>query len=174
MSRFIALLAAFGLIAAALPVQAAKPVPKPAPAVTFDARDPASLVALLATLAAKGEIASTADDAVFLRVTTPAYGFGAQYAGCDPQHRACKALAFTTQSDKGAPTLAQLNSFNQTSITCRAWQDRAGKPHVMYAALVFAHDSRETMTAHLGAWQGCLATFGEFLADPVAYLASAP
>jgi hypothetical protein len=140
----------------------------------FDASDPAGLIALLAELQAKAETTRSADDSVFLRVTTPAYAFGIQYAGCDARRRACKALAFSTQSDQHTVTLAQINDFNQTSIVCRAFQDRQGKPHVMYATLVSAQDSREAMQAHLGAWQGCLQTFGDFLADPDAFLAGAP
>ncbi|WP_411287694.1 hypothetical protein [Phenylobacterium sp.] len=161
--------------------QAPKPAAKAAPPVRpaasagpFDAQDPMSLIALLASLDAQATISGKAEDAVNLKVTTPAYAFGAQYAGCDAQGRKCKAVAFSTLSTSRTATLAQLNGFNQSSITCRVWQDRQGKPHVMYSALVQPQDSREAMRGHLGAWQGCLATFGDFLADPNAYLASAP
>lgn len=159
--------------AAKAPATKTAPKPKP-PATPFDARDPAGLIALLATVDAKGEIQRTEADAVFMRVTTPAYAFGAQYAGCDQRGRACKALAFSTSSETRRATLAQINAFNQTSLTCRVFQDRSGKPHVMYAGLVSGQDSREEVKTHLGAWQGCLANFGDFLADPNAYLASAP
>lgn len=151
-------------IAAARPVASASP---------FDARDPASLIALLATLDAKAQVAGKAEDTVDLKVTTPAYGFAVQYAGCGAQGRACKAVLFTAASER-APTLAQINAFNQTSLTCRAFQDRAGKPHLLYSALVSSTDSRDEMRAHLSAWQGCLGEFGAFVADPVSYLADAP
>lgn len=154
---------------------AAKAAPaRPAPPAAFDARDPKALVGLLGQVGAKAEIAQTEEDAVFLKVTTPAYGFSAQYAGCDRQGRTCKAVAFSTVSEARAPTLAQLNGFTQTSLTCRVWLDKAGKAHAMYTALVSAADSRAEMETHLGAWQGCLAEFGAFLKDPTAYLAEAP
>ncbi len=140
----------------------------------FNVQEPRDLIVLLDALGAKATIAERAADTVLLRVETSAYGFSALFAGCDVRGRACRAVAFSTQSEQRAPTLAQLNAFTQTSLTCRVWQDKAGKAHVMYAALISAADSRSEMETHLGAWQGCLAEFGDFLKNPAAYLASAP
>lgn len=154
---------------------AAKPVPAAAPKpASFNARDPASLVALLGEMGAKGEISGSEDDSVFIRVTTPTYGFSVQFAGCDKTRRACKAVLFSAPATKGSATLMQLNRFNQTAIACRGYQDQAGQLRALYDALLFDRDGREEMTGHLGAWQGCLAAFGEFLDDPNGYLASAP
>ena len=174
--------AALLLIATGLTAAAPKPAPKavkPSPpkaaaAGPFDAGNPASLIALLSTLGAHGEIVSHQDDGVALKVTNPAYGFSVQFAGCNAQGRACKALAFSGVSDSRAASLAQINGFNQTSINCHAYQDSAGKPHAWYSALVFASTTRQDMTMHISAWQGCWASFGDFLKDPAAYLASAP
>lgn len=164
--------------APAKPVSAptAKTAPRTAAGTgqVFDARDPASLIALLGTLGAKAEITTSADDAVFLKVLTPNYGFNVQYAGCNASKRACKAIAFSAPSDRRGPTLQQVNRFNQTAIACRAYQDQAGALHAVYDALIFSADSRDEMTSHLGAWQGCLAAFGEFMDDPAGYLATAP
>ena len=140
----------------------------------FDARDPASLIAFLGTLDAKGQITETSGDGVDLSVTTPAFSFGAHYAGCDERAKACKGLAFTALSEQKRATLAQLNGFNQSSMTCRVFMDSAGKSHVMYSTLVSVQDTREEMRTHLSAWQGCMASFGDFLRDPNAYLAAAP
>lgn len=170
-----ALLAAMAAPAAAqAPKPAAKAAPKPAAASAFDARDPAGLISVLAEMEAKAVVARTTEDAVFLNVTTPAFGFGVQFAGCNAQGKACQAMAFSTAAEKKSATLAQLNSFNQTSINCRTFQDRGGKPHVSYSALLSARDNRDEMKMHVGAWQGCLATFGEFLNDPIGFLAKAP
>jgi len=173
--------AAFGFAAeAATP---AKPAPRPAAAKpaaakpaagAFDARDPASLIDLLSTMGAKGEIVRTNESDVFMKVSTPGFAFTAQYVDCDAKGRACGGVAFSTFSEQGRSTLAQLNAFNQTSISCRVFDDQAGKPHVMYSALVSRTDTREEMRNHLGVWQGCLSTFGLFLSDPIGYLASAP
>jgi hypothetical protein len=123
---------------------------------------------------AKGEIVARQDDGVALKITNPAYGFSAQFAGCDAQGRNCKALAFSGVSDQRTATLVQINAFNQTSINCHAYQDGAGKPHAWYSTLVFASTTRDDMVGHLGAWQGCWASFGDFLKNPAAFLASAP
>jgi hypothetical protein len=186
-ATFAAVLAVCATASAALaaPKPAAKPpAHKPAAATPgkpaapasgpFDARNPASLMALLASMGAQGEITTRQDDVVALKVSNPAYSFAAQYAGCDSQGRACKAVAFSGVSDARTATLAQINAFNQTSINCHAYQDNAGKPHAWYAALVFASTTREDMITHIGAWQGCWSSFGAFLKDPAAYLASAP
>jgi hypothetical protein len=157
--------------AAVKPATAAKPA---APKAAFDARDPQALVGLLQEMGATGEIAGGEADAVFLKVTTPNYGFNVQFAGCDETRKACKAVVFSAPATKGAASLIQLNRFNQTAVVCRAVQDQSGQQRAVYDALLFARDGREEMTAHLGAWQGCLAAFGEFLDDPNAYLASAP
>jgi hypothetical protein len=161
--------------AASAPAAAKAAPAKPAvPAGPFDARNPADLLALLAAMGAQGQVASRQDDAVALKISNPAYSFSVQYAGCDGQGRACKALAFSGVSDARTATLPQINGFNQTSINCHAYQDNMGKPHAWYSALVFASTTREDMVTHIGAWQGCWASFGEFLKNPTAYLAAAP
>lgn len=162
--------------AAAAPAQKASPGQKApaAPAGPFDARNPADLVALLASMGAQSEISGRQEDVVALKISNPAYSFSAQFAGCDSQGRACKALAFSGVSEARTATLPQINGFNQTSINCHAFQDNRGKPHAWYSALLFASTTREDMVTHIGAWQGCWASFGEFLKNPTAYLAVAP
>jgi hypothetical protein len=188
LATLAAVLAVWATAAAALaaaPKAAVQPAHKPAaaapkapaPAVAagpFDSRNPANLIALLASMGAQGAVTTHQDDVVALKITNPGYSFAAQYAGCDSQGRACKALAFSGVSDARTATLAQINSFNQTSINCHAYQDNAGKPHAWYSTLVFPSTTREDMVTHIGAWQGCWASFGAFLKDPTAYLAAAP
>lgn len=147
---------------------------KAAPAGPFDARDPASLIDLLASVDAKAVTDRREGDGVLLKVTSPAGGFTAQFAGCSPQGRACSAVQFEAVAERSSPTLAQLNGFNQSSLTCRLTQDRAGKPHVLYSTLLFAGDTRQEMLTQVAAWRACLADFGAFLKDPPGYLAIAP
>lgn len=166
-----ALIAASPALAADPP---AKPKPAAAKAASFDARDPAGLISVLGEMGAKAEVSKAAAEEVFVNVSTPGYGFGVQFAGCDAQGKGCKGLAFSTAAEKKTATLAQINGFNQTSINCRAFQDKAGKSHIAYSALLSAHDTRDEMKTHIGAWQGCVAAFGEFLTDPPGFLARAP
>jgi hypothetical protein len=161
--------------AARPPAHAHKPAPAAQPAAgPFDARDPASLVALLAGLGAKAEIARREADGVFLTVTSPTEVFSAQFAGCDAQGRNCQALLFDRQGPEGQPTLAQINAFNQTSVMCRLYQDKAGRAHVEYSALLFPRDGRAEMLMHVNAWRGCIGDFKAFLKDPAGFLANAP
>ncbi len=181
------------LVAAAILAMGAAPAPKFAPAKTtpakvatralpktatpdaaFDARDPASMVAVLASADAKAVVAGKEADSVFLTVTTNTVPFIAQFAGCDPQGRKCQAVQFDNMADKASPTLSQINAYNQTSAMCRGFQDKGGKAHVVYSTLLFNADTRERITQQLVAWRGCLAEFRDFVNDPTAYLASAP
>jgi len=153
---------------------AAKPAAKPAAEPFFDARDPAMMVPLLASAGARAEIAHREADSVFLSVTSKTVAFTTQFVGCDTQGRKCAVALFDSAAVAGSPTLAQINSYNQTSAMCRGYQDKAGKAHILYSSLLFADDSRSRDLQQLAAWRGCLAEFHDFTADPVAYLAIAP
>ena len=146
----------------------------PAPSGSFDARNPDDLIALLGGMQAQATVTDRQDDTVSLKVANPAYGFSAQFAGCDPHGRHCKALAFSGLSDQRTATLAEINRFNQTTINCHAFMDNGGKPHAWYSTLVFESTTRADMLTHIQAWQGCWATFGAFLKSPTDYLSSAP
>jgi len=155
---------------------AGKPAAKaaaPSRSAEVDARDPATLIALLATLSAEASVARREGDAVFLTVTSPTEIFSAQYAGCTPEGGDCQAVLFDRQGAEGAPTLAQLNAFNQTSVMCRLYQDKGGRPHVQYSALLLPDDGRVELMMHLNAWRGCIGDFNGFLKDPAGFLAGA-
>jgi hypothetical protein len=162
------------------------PPPKPSPAKTapakpaaaspgdFDARNPMSLVDLLNTSGGKAQIAGKQEDSVLVTVTSTAADFSMQFAGCDAHGRACKVVLFDNITDKAGPSFAQLNAFNQTSAMCRGYEDKTGRPHVIYSTLLFADDSKARMRQQFLAWTGCIGDFRTFLKDPNAYLASAP
>jgi hypothetical protein len=155
---------------------AAKPAAKaaaPSRGAGLEAGDPASQISLLASLSAEASVARREGDAVFLTVTSPTEVFSAQYAGCAPEGRDCQAVLFDRQGSEGAPTLAQLNAFNQTSVMCRLYQDKGGRPHVQYSALLFPGDGRTELMMHLNAWRGCIGDFNAFLKDPAGFLAGA-
>ncbi|WP_296597819.1 hypothetical protein [Phenylobacterium sp.] len=154
---------------------AAKAAPaKPAPAAgPYDAQNPQSLMDILGAAGAKVQTSRKEEDAVFVTVTSTAANFSLQFAGCNRQGRGCQAALYDSLLEGAAPTLGQINGFNQTSVFCRIYQDRGGKPHAIYAALLVKSDTRETALTHLAAWQGCLAEARTFVRDPAAYLAEA-
>lgn len=188
-------LRAFLIVPAALACLAAAPAPAPkapapkaptakapatkappakiAPAVPFDATNPQSMMDLLGSAGAKVQTSRREEDAVFVAVTSPAADFSMQFAGCNPQGRACRAVLLDSALAKSPATTAQINGFNQTSVMCRVYQDRAGVPHVLYSAILFRSMTRDDASTHLAAWQGCVADGRDFLRDPVAYLATA-
>ena len=111
---------------------------------------------------------------MLVSVTSVAANFTVQFANCDAQGRACKAVAFDYPDDKAGPSSAQLNAFNQTSAMCRSYEDKGGRAHVVYSTLLFADDPYEHFRTHIAAWTGCIGEFRNFLKDPNGYLASAP
>jgi hypothetical protein len=151
-------------------VAAAKPGPAGAP---YDAQNPQGMMEILGSSGAKVQTSRKEQDAIFVTVTSTAANFSLQFAGCNPQGRACQAALFDSLLDGASPTLGQINGFNQTSVFCRIYQDRSGKPHAIYAALLVRSDTRETALTHLAAWQGCIGEARDFLKDPAAYLANA-
>jgi hypothetical protein len=161
---------------AAKPSAAAKTAPKPlaAPIADFDARNPASVIALLNQGGAKATQLSKDADSVLVNVISVAANFTVLFAPCDAQGRACKALQFDYADDRPGPTFAQVNAFNQTSAMCRSYEDKAGKAHVVYSTLLFADDPYEHFRTQALAWTGCIGEFRNFLKDPNGYLASAP
>ena len=153
---------------AAKAVTAKAPAGKPGP---FDARDPASLVAFLKTTGATAEVAASRPDKVALAVTTPGGVFAAQYVDCDAKGKACKALAFTSIFERRQASLGDINAFNRTQVLCRGYLGTDGRPSVAYSTLVNLRMTTDEMRLHISAWQGCLASFGEFTRDPTGYLA---
>ncbi|MBL8552766.1 MAG: hypothetical protein JNL41_00705 [Phenylobacterium sp.] len=159
--------------APAKPAGAPKPATPPKPTGPFDAQAPQGLMGILDAAGAKVQTSRREADAVFVTVASPAASFSLQFAGCDGQGRACKAVLLDGAMARGPATTAQYNAFNQTSVMCRLYQDKAGVPHVLYSAILFRSMTRDDATLHLQAWQGCLADARDFLKDPVGYLANA-
>lgn len=180
MTRHLLLLPAALLCLAAAPAPKSAPAKAPAakaapakPAARYDAQNPQGLMDILGAAGAKVQTTRREADSVFVIVTSTAANFSLQFAGCTPQGRGCQAALFDGLLDGGAPTLSQINGFNQTSVFCRIYQDKGGKAHAIYAALLVKSDTRDTATTHLAAWQGCLGEARDFQRDPVAYLANA-
>jgi hypothetical protein len=156
---------------------AAKPAPpKPAvsPVADFDARNPASVMAVLNSGGGKASLVQKDGDTVLLDFKSLAANFTLLFAGCDAQGRACKAVQFDYADDKPGPSFAQVNAFNQTSATCRVFEDRSSRPHLIFSTLLFADDPYEHFRLQALTWTGCIGEFRNFLKDPNGYLASAP
>lgn len=155
----------------------AKPAPaKPlaSPVANFDARNPASVMAVLNSGGGKASLVQKDTDTVLLTFVSLAANFSLQFDACDAQGRACKAVEFDSIVETPGPTFAQLNAFNQTSAMCRGYEDKTGKPHIVYSTLLFADDPYEHFRTQMLAWTGCIGEFRNFLKDPNGYLASAP
>jgi hypothetical protein len=140
----------------------------------FDARNPASVMAVLNLGGGKATLVQKDTDAVLVTFASVAANFSLLFAGCDAQGRACKAVEFDSIVETPGPTFSQLNAFNQTSAMCRGYEDKAGKPHVVFSTLLFADDPYEHFRTQMLAWTGCIGEFRNFLKDPNDYLASAP
>lgn len=162
------------LAAAPAPKSPAKPSPHKPPAraaAAFDARDPQGLMTILDAAGAKSQTSQREGETVLVGVESAVAAFSMQFVGCSAG-RACKAVLFDSALE-GAPTLAQINAYNQASAACRVVQMRQGGAHVLYSALLFSSTTRQDAATHLAAWQGCLADARDFARDPVRFLAEA-
>ena len=153
--------------AAAKPAASKAAAPKSS---AFDARRPTDIIALLSGMEATTEIARKADGQVFMKVTTPGGGFGAQMVGCDEAFISCKAIALYTAFARKGVNMVQINDYNRSQLTCRGVMAPSGEPSVMYAVLLNGRQTRDEMREHIGVWQGCLSGFGEFIQDPIGFL----
>lgn len=154
------------------PVKAA-PKAAPAAAPAFDATNPQAFMDVLIAAGAAIPARRREDDAVFATVTSAAANFSMQYAGCNPQGRACRAVLLDSALPQKTVSGAQINGFNQSSVMCRIYQAAGGPPHVIYSTLLSKSLTRDDASMHFQAWQGCLADAQDFLRDPAAYLANA-
>jgi hypothetical protein len=152
----------------------AKPAGEASPVADFDARNPASVMAVLNLGGGKAALAGKDGDGVLMTFASTAANFTLLFTACDAQGRACKAVEFDSVVEQPGPTFNQLNAFNQTSAMCRGYEDKAGKPHIVYSTLLFADDPFEHFRTQMQAWTGCIGEFRNFLKDPNGYLASAP
>jgi hypothetical protein len=170
----LALVLATGMLSpVAAEAAAAKPAPAkaaPAKAPAFDARRPADVIAVLGAMDAKAEIVRKDQGQMFMKVTTPGGGFGAQMVGCDEAFTTCRAVALFSAFSRKGVNMAQINDYNRSQLTCRGIMTPSGEPSVMYAALLNARITRDEVREHVGVWQGCLTGFGEFIQDPIGFL----
>lgn len=169
--------ASSGASAKAAPAKpaSAKAAPKAAPAAAaaFDATNPQGFMDVLTAAGAAIPTRRREEDAVFATVTSAAANFSMQYAGCNAQGRACRAVLLDSALPQRTVTGAQINGFNQSSVMCRLYQAAGGQPHVIYSTLLSKSLTRDDAAMHFQAWQGCLADAQDFLRDPSAYLANA-
>ncbi len=171
--RALPIALALAIASPAIAAEPTKPAPKapakPAPSTAFDARDPAALVGLLASMDAKATVTTSSQGIVVLDIVTPGGKFGAQFVDCDAKGKACGMVAFSTAFERRGPNLQQINVFNRTQAACRGYLTDDGRSNVMYGAMLTARMPAAEMKQHLGVWQGCLSTFGRFNRDPQAF-----
>lgn len=171
--RALAVFLALAMAAPALAAEPAKPASKteakPAASGAFDARDPAALIGLLASMDAKAAVMGANNGVVVLDIATPGGKFGAQFVDCDANGKACGMVAFSTAFERRGANLAQINVFNRSQIACRGYLTDDGRANVMYGAMLTARTNAAEMKQHLGLWQGCLSTFGRFNREPQAF-----
>lgn len=136
------------------------------------ARDPSTLIAVLAGMGARGEMEGREAGQVRLNVVTPGGIFGAEFIGCDQAGRACRALGFTASVDKRAMTLDHLNSFNSRDILCRTVM-RGDQVNVRYGLLLADSQTEGDLRDQVAVWQRCLGAFAGLANDPDGFLGAA-
>ncbi|MCG9917220.1 MAG: YbjN domain-containing protein [Phenylobacterium sp.] len=133
------------------------------------ARDPSTLIAVLAGMGARGEMVSREGGLVRLNVITPGGIFGAEFIGCDEAGRACRALGLLANVEKRAMTLEHLNAFNSRDILCRAIA-RAEQVEIRYGLLLADSQTEGDLRDQVAVWQRCLGSFASLANDPDGFL----
>lgn len=134
------------------------------------ARDPSTLIAVLAGMDARAEMDGREAGQVRLNVVTPGGIFGAEFIGCDEAGRACRALGFSASVDKRAMTMEHLNAFNSRDILCRTVM-RGEQADIRYGLLLADSQTEGDLRDHVGVWQRCLGAFAGLANDPEGFLA---
>ncbi|MDP1874919.1 YbjN domain-containing protein [Phenylobacterium sp.] len=133
------------------------------------ARDPSTLIAVLAGMGARGEMEGREGGQVRLNVVTPGGIFGAEFIGCDEAGRACRALGFSASVEKRALTLEHLNAFNSRDILCRTVM-RGDQADIRYGLLLADSQTEGDLRDQVAVWQRCLGAFAGLANDPEAFL----
>ncbi|MDO8901119.1 MAG: hypothetical protein Q7V15_07180 [Phenylobacterium sp.] len=135
------------------------------------AREPSTLIAVLAGMGARGEMEGREAGQVRLNVVTPGGIFGAEFIGCDEAGRACRALGFTASVEKRAMTMDHLNAFNSRDILCRTIL-RGDQVDIRYGLLLTDSQTEGDLRDHVAVWQRCLGAFAGLANDPAGFLAA--
>jgi hypothetical protein len=133
------------------------------------ARDPSTLIEVLAGMGARAEMDGRDGGQVRLNVVTPGGIFGAEFIGCDAAGQACRALGFSASVDKRAMTMEHLNAFNSRDILCRAVM-RGEQADIRYGLLLADSQTNDDLREHVGVWQRCLGAFAGLANDPDGFL----
>jgi len=133
------------------------------------ARDPSTLIDVLAGMGARAEMDGRDGGQVRLNVVTPGGIFGAEFIGCDEAGQACRALGFSARVDKRAMTMEHLNAFNSRDILCRAVM-RGAQADIRYGLLLADSQTEGDLREHVGVWQRCLGAFAGLANDPEGFL----
>lgn len=133
------------------------------------ARDPSTLIAVLAGMGARGEMQSRQGGLVRLNVITPGGIFGAEFIGCDEAGRACRVLGFSARVEKRAMTLEHLNAFSSRDILCRVIA-RGEQVEIRYGLLLADSQTEADLRDQIAVWQRCLGSFAVLANDPDGFL----
>lgn len=133
------------------------------------ARDPSTLIAVLAGMGARGEMEGREAGQVRLNVVTPGGIFGAEFIGCDEAGRACRALGFSASVERRGMTLEHLNAFNSRNILCRTVL-RGDQVDIRYGLLLADSQTEGDLRDQVAVWQRCLGAFAGLANDPDGFL----
>jgi len=155
--------------ARALAAPAASPAPA-SPALDFDARRAADVVAVVTSNGASGQLKAGADGKPMLEAQAGRIFFDVDFDDCDTAKTLCDTVTFAGWWDTDKLNADLINRWNRWTLFCPAYLDAKGAPSMWYGLAVSQHMARDDIANAVDRWMGCLQDFDDFVASPDDFL----
>lgn len=140
------------------------------PALAFDARKPADVLAVLQTNGASGELKTDDKGEPWIKGKVGKLTFEINFFRCDKAKIACEVVIYQLGWDEPLVTLEQVNAWNRRALLCPAYLNKENHPYAWYGLRASTTDTREVVAAQQEEWLGCVAEFDDFTSDPAAFI----
>ena len=142
------------------------------PALAFDARNPADVLAVLTTNGASGEMTKDAEGPAYISAKAGKLTFDAHFSQCNESRTACGVVVYQIGFSSELVTVDQINRWNHLATLCPAYLTTEKHPHTWMAARTSQNLSRDDVLAQQQDWLTCLDDFDRFTDDPEGFLKS--
>ena len=139
-------------------------------AATFDARNPADVLAVISSNGATGELKKDENGRPYIEAKTGALPFELDFYGCDANGATCSKVLYTIAWQTNAVSLDQVNRWNRLTLMCPAYLNTGNHPRAWYGVRPSASETSDDVVAELNIWLDCLSEFDKFTDAPEAYL----
>jgi hypothetical protein len=137
----------------------------PAQAELVNAKNPATIKAIVESQGWPATLVSKADEDPYIESNRNGLKFLVLFMNCNDAHKDCKTLQYYMGfSDAKGTSLDRLNDWNRTKRFARAYRDDAGDPVLeMDVDVDFAGIPRENIGETFNTWASLMDSYREFI-----------